>query len=480
MKDCDQKTRNDSAPDKGGFVTGRGFDLSLFPGANPHRRVLDEVVGDRPAYFRGEDGHTGWANTLALKAAGITAETKDPAHGVIERDADGTPSGALREDAIELVEVLLPKPTLNDDVAALRWAVTELHKVGITSIMDAGVDERRLEAYDVLAQEGALPLDVVACVVVDPATPKESLTLAQGLRARFDAASTGRSRLRVRATKIYLDGVLEGETAALLQPYLNHKDPHHTGSINATQAQLNETVALLEGDGFQVHMHVIGDAAVRAALAAYAHARGVHGKTDLRGTLAHLQLIDDADLPRFKALGVSANAQSLWAYPDTYIVDINTPQVGQARVDRMYPWGSLAAAGARVVGGSDWPVSSHNPLDAIEVMVTRKDPRKPSDKALGRTKTRDEALTRDQALHAYTTEGAHLLRQEAVRGVIAVGQRADLAVFDRDLATIPAEELNAATVIMTIKDGAVVFDVAKVTTDATTLAASAAQTNGAP
>jgi len=438
-----------AASDPKAFVFGRGFDLSLFKDANPHKRLLDEISRDRPLYFRGADGHSGWANSAALALAGVTRDTPDPPHGKIERDADGTPSGTLREDAIEPVEKHLPQPTLDDDVKALRWAVGRLSAAGITSIMDAGVDERRLEAYLALARAGGLDVDVVACIVVDPADPARALREAQALRSRFDGQHP---RLRVTATKIYLDGVLEGETAALLHPYDTH--PEHKGSINATPAQLNETVALLEADGFQVHMHVIGDAAARAALDAYAHARGIHHDADRRGTLAHLQLVDAADHARFPQLGVIVNAQSLWAYPDTYIVDINTPQVGGARVARMYPWGSLRRAGARVVGGSDWPVSSEDPLDAIEVMVRRQDPSKEQGPTLGE----GEQLDIDTALRAYTREAAFLLRDEARRGQIAPGLAADLIVLDADIAAGAPAAINDATVQLTIKDGIVVFD----------------------
>jgi predicted amidohydrolase YtcJ len=433
-----------------GFVSGRGFNLSLFPGANPHRRLLDGISSTRPIYFRGEDGHSGWANSTALARAGITNDTKTPEHGVIERDPDGVASGTLREDAMDLVEKLLPEPTLDSDVAALRWALHEINANGITSIMDAGVDERRLEAYAVLARNHELPVDVVGCVVVDPADPVAALALAQSLQQRFD----GLPRLKVTATKIYLDGVLEGDTAALLQPYLNHADHQHTGNINATQANLDATVTALEGAGFQVHMHVIGDAAARAALDAYAASRANNGDHTLRGTLAHLQLVDSADHGRFKSLDIVANAQSYWAYPDTYILDINLPQVGQARVDRMYPWGSLARAGAHIAGGSDWPVSSLNPLDAIEVMVTRQDPSTNAGPVLNA----NEALSLDAALRAYTVEGAWLLHHEGRRGVIAVGAAADVAIFDRDLVKGSVGAINDASVVLTIKDGVVVYD----------------------
>ncbi len=442
------KACHEGSIDAGGFVSGRGFNLSLFPQANPHKRLLDGVTGERPSYFRGEDGHSGWANSAALKLAGITKDTPNPPHGVIERDPDGEPSGTLREDAVELVEKLIPPPTLQQDLESLRWAMAQISAMGITSFMDAGVDERRLEAYAALADSGELKADVSACVVIDPAKPDEAVALATKMRERF----SGHPGLKVNAIKIYLDGVLEGETAALLAPY--HTHPEQQGAINATQAQLNDSVTKLEAAGFQVHMHVIGDAAVRAALDAWDASHKAQGDLGLRGTLAHLQLVHPDDYKRFQALNVSVNAQSLWAYPDTYILDINLPQVGQDRVNRMYPWGSLARAGALVVGGSDWPVSSLNPLDAIEVMVRRQDPDATTGPVLGT----DEQLSRATALRAYTSAGAMLLRDEDRVGTLAVGKAADVVVLDADILRGDASAINAAKVVLTLKAGKAVYD----------------------
>ena len=443
------KSCADASNARGGFVFGRGWHLALFAQGNPHRTVLDAVVADRPAYFRGEDGHSGWANTKALQLAGITAATKDPAYGVIERDADGTPSGTLRESAIDLIEALLPEPTLEDDVVAMRLALRHLSENGITSIMDAGVDERRLQAFAVLAERGELTVRVVACIVVDPTSPAKAIADAKALRTRFN----GPGLLKVTATKIYLDGVLEGETAALLAPYHDH--PEHKGTLNAKVEDLDALVAGLEGEGFQVHMHVIGDAAARAALNAWERAHKMNGANDLRGTLAHLQLVDAADHARFKQLGVVVNAQSYWAYPDTYITDINLPQVGAERVNRMYPWASLQRAGAVIVGGSDWPVTTLNPFFAIEVMRTRADPER--DDADAPVLNANEALDLDTALRAYTTSAAFLLHQEALTGALVVGKQADLVVVDQDFTVADPKTISDAKVELTMLAGKLVY-----------------------
>lgn len=458
VRACDQAKPGD------GWLVGRGWDLSLFPQANPSKALLDGVVAGRPIYLEGADGHSGWLNSAGLAKAGITRDTPNPPQGVIERGADGAPSGTVREAAAMLAEEQLPKPTLDDDVRALGWAVERLHEAGITSIMDASVDEHRLLAYRALAATGPLNLRGVACVYVDPVDPDAALAQARELRERFADLP-----LKVTCTKIFLDGVLEGETAVLLEPYLDH--PGHNAALNATPAQLQRAVALLERDGFAVHMHVIGDGAVRAALDAYQAATAANGKPGAGRTLAHLQLVHPDDASRFAALGVTANAQSLWAYPDSYIRDVNTPQVGQARVDRMYPWGTLARAGAALVGGSDWPVSSVLPLDAIEVMVRRQDPAQEDGPVLGR----GEGLTLERALRAYTVDAARLFGAGGDVGVLRAGARADLVVLDRALEAARATTLSEARAALTIFDGAVVYR-----RPAPTGAAPVAQVSAAP
>ncbi|MBI1949423.1 MAG: amidohydrolase family protein [Deltaproteobacteria bacterium] len=429
-----------------GWIVGRGWDLSLFPQANPHKRLLDAAVPARPVYLEGADGHSGWLNGAGLAKAGIGKDTPNPANGVIERDADGTPSGTVREAAAALVEDQLPEPTLDDDVRALGWAVARLHAAGITSIMDASVDERRLAAWQALASKGELALRGVACIGVEPTDATAALEHARALRSRFADLPLAPS-----CAKIFLDGVLEGETAALLEPYLDR--PDHRGTLNATQAQLDKTVALLEADGFAVHVHVIGDGAARAALDAFAAATATNGKAGRHRTLAHLQLVHPDDAPRFAALDVTANAQSLWAYPDSYIREVNLPQVGQERVDRMYPWGTLVRAGASVVGGSDWPVTTVNPLEAIEVMVRRQDPALVAGPVLGK----GEELALEVALGAYTAAAARLFGHADEVGALRPGARADLVVLDAALSAERAADISDAKVWRTYVDGRAVY-----------------------
>jgi predicted amidohydrolase YtcJ len=256
--------------------------------------------------------------------------------------------------------------------------------------------------------------------------------------------------LRRGCVKIFVDGVLEGETAALLEPYAGPRP--HRGTLHVDEAALATAVTRYDADGVQVHFHTIGDRAVRAALDAIEAARRANGPRDRRHHLAHLQLVDPAGVPRFAALDATATFQPLWAYRDSY-VEANVAQVGAERVDRMYPIGAIHRAGGRIAGGSDWPVTSMNPLPAIEVALTRQDPAGAAAAPLGA----GERVDLDTMIAAFTTAGAWLRRDEAATGTIEVGRTADLVVLERDLFAIPPSEIGEVTVELTVFDGRVVY-----------------------
>jgi len=259
------------------------------------------------------------------------------------------------------------------------------------------------------------------------------------------------ARVQPDSVKLFVDGVLEGETAALLEPYLDK--PGFLGPINYEPADLAQIVTRLDKLGLQVHMHAIGDRAVRVGLDAIAAARAANGPGTWTHHIAHLQLIDPADLPRFKELNVAANFQALWAYPDPYITDLNLPVVGEERVKRMYPIASAQRAGAMIVGGSDWNVSSLNPLDAIQVAVTRKDPEGRIEAVLNE----DERVDLPTMLGAYTINGARLAHEDQTNGSIEKDKAADLIVLDRNLLTLPPEQIRTAKVLRTLIDGQTVY-----------------------
>ncbi|MFL5714268.1 MAG: amidohydrolase [Chloroflexota bacterium] len=443
------------------WIRGDGWSMADFPGGLPHRDALDRVVPDRPVYLESADGHTAWVNGRALEAAGITPDTLDPADGRIERDRDGRPSGALQEGAASLVDRLLPPTSLDDLVAALRLAQAELHRLGITHWQDAIVEPDSGEAaYAALAERGDLTARVVGALWWDRERGADQIDELIERRTR-----TASDRYRPTSVKVMQDGVLENGTAAVLDPYLDvaGRPTTNRGLSMIDPDALGTHVARLDGAGFQVHVHAIGERAVREALDAVAVARRVNGPSDTRPHIAHIQVIHPDDIPRFAALGVTANAQALWASHHPQMDDLTIPFLGPDRAAWQYPFASLLRAGARLAMGSDWGVSSPNPLLALEVAVTRIDPE------LRETRPAfvpDERIDLRDALAGYTSGSAWIDHLEPVLGSIEVGKSADLVVLDRDLFDREAGHIGDARVLATFIDGVAVHEAADAGMDA--------------
>ena len=355
------------------WILGGGWNLPLFPKASPRRELLDSLLPNRPALLAAADGHSAWVNSAALSAAGITRETPDPPSGRIERDPEtGEPSGTLRESAIELVARHAPQPTEQELLVGLRHALERMNRFGIVAFQEASADEAILSAYLRADREGWLTALARVSLRVEPAAGETQVErLVELHRSRRSR------RVRPDAAKLYLDGVIEARTAALLEPYLDPdvsqaKEIGDRGQPIFEPGLLKALVRRLDREGFQVHMHAIGDAAIRMGLDAVEAARAANGPRDARHHMAHVQLFHPDDIPRFRRLGVAANFQPLWAYADTYITELTEPVLGPERSRWLYPIAELTASGALVAAGSDWSVSSVNPLDAIEVGVTRR------------------------------------------------------------------------------------------------------------
>jgi predicted amidohydrolase YtcJ len=430
------------------WLVGGGWQLPVFAAANPGRALLDSLVPDRPAYFTAADGHSAWVNSRALAAAGVTAGTADPPSGHIERDPrTGEPSGTLRESAVSLVARHIPPHTPAEWETGAGRALALAASLGITSLQEASADTNILAAYAALDRRDSLTARVVAAIRVNTETPvADEVARLTALRERF----RGRRRLEVTAAKIFVDGVIESHTAALLAPYAGTSD---RGAPAVEPGRLDSLVVALDSAGFQVHMHAIGDRAVRMALDAVAAARAANGPRDARDHIAHLELVDPADVPRFAALGVYANFQPLWAYRDSYIRDLTEPVLDPGRATRLYPIGSLLRSGAVVVAGSDWPVSSMDPLAAMQVAVTRRAP----DAPVGPAWLPAERASLAQIFAAYTINGARVSFHERETGSIAVGKAADLVVLDRDPFAVPPDQIHAARVRLTFVDGREVY-----------------------
>jgi predicted amidohydrolase YtcJ len=433
-------------PDEG-WVTGGGWDLPVFPQADPRKEDLDAIVPDRPAALSSADGHSTWVNSRALKLAGVTKDTPDPAGGRVERDPKtGEPSGTLRESAAGLVDKLVPELGLEDYIIGLRAGLLLANRFGIASIIEASAGENILDAYAALDRSGELSARVLASLYVDTDKGTAEVERLVKLRDAYRGA-----RLKSTAAKIFADGVMEPHTAALLEPYIDR--PGDRGTPLLEPEAFDALATALDAAGFQIHVHAIGDRAIRMSLDAFEAAGRANGFRDMRHHIAHLELIDPADIPRFKRLGVTANFQALWAYADPYITDLTLPILGPGRSRWLYPIGSVAATGAVIAGGSDWSVSSMNPLEAIQVALTRRGPDDPP----GDAWIPEEKVDLETMLRAYTTNGAWLSRDEKTRGSLEPGKAADLIVLGRNLFKIPASEIGRVKVLLTLLDGREVF-----------------------
>ena len=431
------------------WLEGHAFDLSLFGQDGPHKSLLDAIETDRPIVLWASDGHNAWANSKALELAMITVDTPEVPLGVIERDPDGSPSGTLRETAQELLREVVPKPTLESNIEALGEGIRHLNSVGITSFIDAWVGQEDYQAYQAIEQSGELTARVVTSLTFESTFTKHpGNEFNVVLAARNDYES---NLVNHDSVKIFLDGVLEGETAALLEPYVGMNG--HRGDLILSPAELDAAVIRFDAMGLQVHMHAIGDLAVRAGLDAIAAARRQNGASDNRHHISHLQLIHIDDIERFASLDTAANFQALWAYPDEWILKLNLPVLGQERVQGMYPIASVERAGGRIVGGSDWNVSSANPLEAIEVAVRRQD----SLEATGPVLNETERVSLATMIAAYTINAAWLMHQEDRVGSIEIGKQADIVILDRNLFEIPVTEINEAQVVQTLLAGETVY-----------------------
>ena len=429
------------------WVTGAGWDLPVFPGGIPRKEELDEAVSDRPAYMESADGHSGWANSRALALAGITKNTPDPAGGHIERDPDSKePTGALRESARELVTGKIPPMTTAENAAGLKRAIEFANSLGIISVQEADASDEILNAYWALDTQGLLAVRAVAALRTDPRKGDDQVAGLIERRAKFSG-----KRLRATAVKIFADGVIETGTAALLEPYLDRGDSR--GELNFEPERLAKFVTSLDREGFQVHIHAIGDRAIRVSLDAHEAAQKSNGRRDARHHIAHLELIEPEDIPRFRDLGVIANFQPLWAFADPYVRKLTLGPLGPKRSRWIYPIASVLRTGAIMAAGSDWPVTSLNPLEAIQVAVTRRGPTEPE----GPAWIPEEKIDLAAVLAAYTINGAYLNHEEKETGSIEAGKAADLIVLDRDLFKIPPEKIHEAKVVLTLLEGKEVF-----------------------
>lgn len=434
------------------WILGGGWAMEHFPGGLPVKEDLDAVVPDRPVFLFNRDVHGAWANSRALEVAGIDESTPDPADGRIERDAHGRPTGMLHEGAAySLNENVIPVPSHDEWVVAILEAQSHLHALGITGWQDAWVTPATLDAYLALADTGRLTARVVGALWWDRHRGMEQIPELCAQRER----GRGRDRFHPTTVKIMTDGVLENYTGALLQPYCDGcgNETENSGISFIDRALLAEAVTELDRLGFQVHMHTIGDRAVRNALDAVEAARTANGPSDRRHHLAHIQVVQPSDVPRFRDLDVVANCQTYWAVNDAQLTELTVPFLGAERTAMMYPFRDLLDSGARLAMGSDWPVTTADPLLQLEVACTRI----PPDDRGAEPFRPDQRLRLEDALTAFTAGSAHVNHDED-GGVVETGKRADLVLLDRNVLAEDAGPVGDARVELTVAAGTVVFE----------------------
>jgi predicted amidohydrolase YtcJ len=427
-------------PDEG-WVSGRGWTYGAFPGGLPHRRLLDAVVSDRPAFLLAYDGHTAWANTRALERAGLTRETPDPPQGAIVRDAGGEPTGVLKEAAMALVRRHIPAPTADELYRALRLRLDQAASYGLTSVQNASFVPAELPVYERAIADGAMKVRLYWALPFTKDPAPEELARVRELRARHPGPL-----LKFGAVKGMLDGVVESKTAAMFEPYGGGGG---SGQLNWSDAELFRTAALYDREGFQILLHAIGDRAISQALDAFAHAARANGPRDRRHRVEHIEAPRSQDIARFRELGVIASTQALFANPDRNTLEVYAANLGPARESRAMAFRSLDEAGAVQAFGSDWPVYPMEPLRGIYCAATRMTP---AGTPAGGWQPQ-ERIGVEAALRHFTVDGAYASFEEHRKGRLAPGLLADLVVLSDDILSLPPSRLLEVKVLLTVMDG---------------------------
>lgn len=422
-----------------GWVTGEGWTYAAFPGGLPSRAQLDIVVANRPAWLVSYDGHTGWANSVALRLADVTRATTDPPGGAVVRDEKGEPTGVLKESAMDLVGRLVPKPLPHEKERTLKKGIAQAAAWGLTSVHQAGIGEEDLKLLARVLDE--VPrLRVYAALDIERDPSPEVLARQDGLRRRFST-----DRLRVGAVKGYVDGVVEAKTAAMFEPYAGGD----TGLPNWTQEELDRTVAAYDRAGWQVMLHAIGDRGIDMALTAFERAARANGTSGRRHRVEHVEVPRSADLPRFKAAGVVASTQAMFPYPNKNHLGVYVPTLGPDRARRALAFKAIDDAGAVQAFGSDWPVFTAEAVRGIACAVTRT--------TVGGAPAGGwepaQRLSVQAALRHFTRDAAFAEHAEEEKGTLAPGHLADFVVLSQDLLTIPLERIKDTKVLLTVLGG---------------------------
>jgi len=431
------------------WVTGMGWQYPTFGAtALPNKKILDDVLADRPVYLVAYDGHSSWANSKALAMAGIDRNTPDPPNGKIVRDANGEATGALKEAAGDLVERLMPKPTREERLTALRKGLHEANRLGVVRVHSAGGDFEYLDLYDELRKNGELTVRQYIAYFLDPPELKpEAIEKIEQARKKYnDEWISG------GAVKTMLDGVVEAHTAAMLGTYAD--DTSQSGKLFWDPDKYKQAIAELDKRGLQIFTHAIGDRAVRTALDAYENAQKTNHSTDDRPRIEHIETITAEDIPRFGKLGVIASFQPLHTDPNEDTLKVWAVAAGPDRVSRAWPWRSVESTGGKLAFGSDWPVVTISPWPGVQNALTRQTAE--GEPAGGWVPK--ERINIEDAVRGYTLGAAFAGRREKTEGSLETGKLADVIILSKDLFTIEPPDILNEEVLVTMVGGKVVYE----------------------
>jgi predicted amidohydrolase YtcJ len=429
----------------GAWLRGRSWDQNDWEvKAFPTHTMLDDVAGDHPVFLRRIDGHAGWANQRALDAAKISKSTNDPQGGKILRDADGKPTGVLIDNAMDLIDSVMPAPTTEERTAYVEKAVQECLRFGLTEVHDMGVDAELIGIYKKLIAERRFPFRVYAAIDGINKTWR-------AYKQRMPEIGKYDNRLTVRALKLYADGALGSRGAALLEPYSDERN--NTGLLLTPTDSLVQAASDALERGYQVCTHAIGDRANRAVLDIYERVFKANETSarDARFRIEHAQVVSMSDIPRFAKLGVLPSMQQTHCTSDMYWAE---QRLGAGRVGGAYAWRHLMNAGSIIPGGSDFPVESANPLLGFYAAITRQDAKGFPDGGW----YPDQRMTRDEALKSFTKWAAFAAFEEDLRGSLEVGKLADIVILSNDIMHCEPKEILATTVLYTIVGGEIVYE----------------------
>jgi predicted amidohydrolase YtcJ len=441
------------------YIKGRGWSNTDFSTTGPDKKIIDEVVMDIPVSFSSEDGHSKWVNSKTLELAGINNSTKNPEGGIIERYSGiNEPNGTLRENAADLVYDIFPVYSVEELMKGLEAYQQMVLEFGITTVHDAYLDagSNETEAFRTLEQNDKLKMRFRASLYIDPGKSVEQI------KSLIDERGKNIGDLfQTNSAKIFIDGVVEGSTAYLKQPY--EHQPNNYGELLWNIDSLRKMCSALDRNNFQIHVHSIGDAATSVTLYAFAFAEFQNGERDSRNSITHLQLVDKSDIKKFKELGVIAVPQPYWFSKDEYYYNIQVPYLGKKRADEEYPMKSFFDEGVVVASSSDYPVTVPcNPLEAIQYGITRSEFNTTDSSEI---LWPEERVTLEQMIRSFTINGAYANFLEKETGSIEVGKKADLIVLDKNLFEIPVTEIGRAKVLITLFEGKEVFVVSGFSSD---------------